>query len=354
MKTDFFVQRPQSGESQTLLAAISGQNNQVPKCKHFRVAAAYATVSGVRSILSLFDDERPEKSSWLIGLDDAISQPGALQLISELKGASLRLVSYTNIDARFHPKVFQFRFLDQKENFSIVGSANLTRAALTRNGEAVIIAESQSAADDVSFETFWLELWSQGKIATNERLEEYAALYKKAKPIRIALERTITSIPKTSPAPILSSDSAEVDPTIANTCWIECGFITAMGRELEFKAEQGMFFGLSPTGGPPKAFQFKVSSGKAIPLRMKYQGNHMWRLQMNNEVPEVRSGLRPYLPGGGLGRSPYVAVFSRTPSPDTFTLRFLKLGSSKFKRLLAQSMKSGTLGRTSARQYGWL
>ena len=47
-------------------------------------------------------------------------------------------------------------------------------------------------------------------------------------------------------------------------------------------------------------------------MNFKYQeGNAMWRLQMRNEVPEVRRGLRP-LVDGTLGRSHYVAIFERT------------------------------------------
>lgn len=155
-------------------------------------------------------------------------------------------------------------------------------------------------------------------------------------------------------AEVLASDIAQLDPSLAKTCWIEGGYITAMGRELEFKAEQGLFFGLSSSGvDSPQTFNFRLASGAEMPLRMKYQGNHMWRLQLNSKIPEVQRGLRPRQADGSLGRSPYVAVFRKTSRRNTFELEFIKLESKGFKELLLQSTSTGTVGHTSARQYGW-
>ncbi len=86
---------------------------------------------------------------------------------------------------------------------------------------------------------------------------------------------------------------------------------------------------------------------------MKYQGNHMWRLQMNNTVPEVQKGLRPRLANGRLGRSKLVAIFKRTHEDKTFDIRFIKINSLKFKKIIKSSLKFGTQGQTSARKYGW-
>ena len=124
-----------------------------------------------------------------------------------------------------------------------------------------------------------------------------------------------------------------------------------MGRELEPKAEQGLFFGLSPSGGDSKTITIQTSHGSRVDLRLKYQRNHMWRLQMNNAVPEVQTGLRPVKGDGRLGRSPYVAVFKRRHGITT--LRFIELRGKKFAALRARTYKSGTLGKTTAREYGW-
>jgi hypothetical protein len=85
----------------------------------------------------------------------------------------------------------------------------------------------------------------------------------------------------------------------------------------------------------------------------------MWRLQMNNDVPEVRTGLRPRLADGSLGRSTKVAVIRHRKAPGEFTLRFVELASAEFRNLKKESATLGTLGRTrakkedGARWYGW-
>jgi len=164
-------------------------------------------------------------------------------------------------------------------------------------------------------------------------------------------------LPKASAELVIERDSTELDPSRAITCWIECGAITAMGRELELKAEQGLFFGLNPSASDEAFFKFRVSNGSMARLRMKYQGNHMWRLQMNNEVPEVRAGLRPRLPTGKLGRSEYVAVITRMAERGTYDLAFLHLDSQDFAELQTRSQELGTVGHTTAtssgRMYGW-
>lgn len=78
----------------------------------------------------------------------------------------------------------------------------------------------------------------------------------------------------------------------------------------------------------------------------------MWRLQMNNEVPEVARGLRPRdKRTGKLGRSPYVAVFDRGDDRRTYFLRFIRDDSAEYSELRRRSVKSS--GRTSSRRYGW-
>ena len=96
-----------------------------------------------------------------------------------------------------------------------------------------------------------------------------------------------------------------------------------------------------------------MSSGLIVQLRMKYQENHMWRLQLTKEIPEVAVGLRPLLADGKLGRSPYVAVFDRMPQKNTYKMFFVRLNSPAFKKIRSDSKAYGTSGKTSARQYGW-
>ncbi|MFG0305764.1 MAG: phospholipase D-like domain-containing protein [Phycisphaerales bacterium JB040] len=319
------------------------------------VAMAYVTVAGVREALSFLPDT-PEQSRWVFGLDDGVTQPGAIDLCTSWAHASVRVAALADTNRRFHPKVLYLHTQTPAEAFMMIGSANLTKRALCGNAESVVVLRAENAEDRRELDRLWNEAWGLGHAATDRELEDYRAEYEAASRSRRRLRRRRGN----TPAPtsrrttvVLESDAAEIDPSQADTCWIECGNVTAMGRELEFKAEQGLFFGLDPHGEPPRTLQFIVSDGTQIDLRLKYQENHMWRLQLTREVPEVLRGLRPRNADGSLGRSPWVAVFERTDIRTTFIIRFVRLNSREHLRLRRLSHEHGTCGSTTAREYGW-
>ncbi len=350
MKINFLVQTPKSPVA-TTLGHLLQEKARSGKYEEALISVAYMTIAGVRSLLSGFSPLPPPRTKWLIGLDDFVTQPGALDVIFAIPGAEVRVISYSSLGVRFHPKVYILQKQSApKIGFTIVGSANLTAQALAGNGEASAIFQYENAADFLQVREMWDALWSQGHKPTTKELVAYKAKYdliQKSRPKQIKTKRASAGIV------ILASDDAELDPGAARLCWIECGHITAMGREIELKAEQGIFFGLNPTGEQPKHFAFVVSSGISVQLRMKFQGNHMWRLQLTRDVPEVASGLRPVLPDGSLGRSPYAAIIERTHKHDVFKLRFIDLNSIEFKKIVKKSIELGTYGKTTARQYGW-
>ncbi len=323
-----------------------------------RVAVAYATVAGLRQLLGTLPGASASESWWLIGLDDGYTQPGVIEYLSNQPNTHLRVASHVETGFRFHPKVYAFGDSTKRPiSLAVVGSANMTASALCGNGEAVSVLEAQGIQDRQILGLMWSELWGQGRALKPNELAEYKLKHEAVAKAQAKLAAQIlASRSKLKRAEVLTSDIAQLDPTLAKTCWIEGGNITLMGKELEFKAEQALFFGLSPTGGDsPKTFRFRVTSGQTVPMRMKFfTDNRMWRLQLKEEVPEVAVGLRPRDPSTGkLGRSPYVAVFKKTKSKDTFDLSFVTLGTPEFSRLRAQSQRTGTLGHTTAREYGW-
>lgn len=356
MKVSYLIQKAKAPSSGTIKSALEARLQAQPH-DSVSVAMAYVSVAGVRILLNAFSGRPISQSQWLVGLDDAVSQPGALDLLKTLGGAQVRVASLAHASIRFHPKVCRFQYSSGRgKELLMVGSANLTSSALAGNAEAVVFIEGQNRADKDQFSRIWADLWSQGHEPTTEELASYKERYEAAKAAREQSRGTPAIRERRARAktePILASDGAELDPSRAKTCWIECGSVTAMGRELEFKAEQGLFFGLQPAGGDPKTFRFGASNGSIVSLRMKYQQNQMWRLQMNNDVPEVRRGLRPTGPDGKLGRSDQVAVFTRTDDQDLFDIRFIKLRSRRFSALKKRSSRLGTVGHTTARCYGW-
>jgi len=355
MKYEFLTQSPGISEDETIGYRISNIISE-SGCNRIFVAAAYATVAGVRNILwSMEKSDVNFKSKWLLGIDDYFTQPGALSLCKNLRDSELRVASFANVGSKFHPKLILFSSSNSdNRNALLLGSSNMTVSGLERNAEACIINYSDSPTDGRALLGIWKYFWRLGKKLTEKALVSYTLEYKKrVKKLRkYGLVEDDGEETKAGQKEILNKDEAEIDPTHASICWIEVGKNTALGRELEFKAEQALFFGLSPHGGEPEFRNFEVSDGSKIPLRLKYQQNAMWRLQMNSNVPEVARGLRPTLRGGKLGRSPYVTVFERT-NKGTFKLRFIKKKSSSFKRLCLKSKEAHTLGQTLARMYGW-
>lgn len=347
------IQHPQTLPADTIGASLKSRLHRLP-CHSTHAAVAYATVSGARSLLDALPPGGRRTSQWLLGLDDCLTQPGAIEMPIRLPHAEVRVATLAAISSRFHPKVFHFRSVAGPDLF-VIGSANLTGKALAGNSEAVVFLEAESTQDKGLLREVWSKLWAQGHKPTARELADYARRYEEVRRLRERAQRVArkAASPPRRRKEILAGDEAELDPAQATTCWIECGFVTAMGRELELKAEQGLFFGLAPTGGRGETFRFLASDGTVTDLRMKYQENHMWRLQMNNTVPEVRQGLRPRKRDGTLGRSPYVAVVTRTSEADLFGLRFVHLQSKAFRRLESKSRRLRTLGHTSARSYGW-
>ena len=314
MKTCFLIQSPNGARQDSLQAAVAACVD-AGEFDCARIAVAYATISGARSLLAAFDNCGLQESQWLLGLDDSLTQPGAIKLLRSLPHSTVRIASFEASRRRFHPKFYAFARAGKPRVLStMIGSANLTAAAFHGNGESAVLLDCTSRQDRDAVNAAWDRLWAQGRKPTAEALRAYAKMYKR----RRGLHRKLDELANPKPPPdaavtVLASDEADVDPSVATTCWIECGNVTAMGRELEFKGEQGLFFGLDPRGGEPRVITFRTSDRSKVDLRMKYQGNHMWRLQMNNDVPEVRAGLRPMGKDGKLGRSPYVAVFERIP-----------------------------------------
>jgi len=356
VKVELWTQHPKLAVS----ASIGGRLSQYLPAKGtltLRVAVAYATVAGLRQLLGGLPGAAPQESWWLIGLDDGYTQPGVLDYLSTQPNTHLRVASNVEAGFRFHPKVYAFGDNNKRPiNLAVVGSANMTASALCGNGEAVSVLEAQSIQDRETLSLMWSELWSQGRSLKPNEIAEYRLRHEAIAKAQAKMVAEILVAPsKQARAEVLKSDVAQLDPALAQTCWIEGGNITLMGKELEFKAEQALFFGLTPTGGDsPKTLRFRVSDGQVVEMTMNYwKQNSMWRLLLRNEVPEVGRGLRPRDARGKLGRSPYVAVFQKTHRPDEFRLSFITVGSTEFSNLKTQSASKGTLGHTSAREYGW-
>lgn len=107
------------------------------------VAVAYATAQGCRMLTEDFRESIPNwnqlEKRWLISFDFGITEPGALNHLSELPNSEVRVPNALRViqqrlrpSVRFHPKLYLF---DGVGHSLFSGSANLTPSGLVRNQE---------------------------------------------------------------------------------------------------------------------------------------------------------------------------------------------------------------------------
>lgn len=306
------------------------------------VAVAYASVAGVRTFLNALSDiDALTRSYWLLGLDDCITPPSVLELVADIPGAFVRVAGERVNKQRFHPKVIWLSTRSAPSTAAlVVGSANLTLGGLRENVETVVASQAINQVEARRYKKLWQELWLIGRVPDNKLLSAYRSDFDSLQRGRI----------NKRPLPgneVLASDFASIDPSRAKVCWIEVGNITGFQSEqLEIKGEQALFFGLPIVGSVPIEVAVGLTSGKQVNIPVRYYGNAMWRFNLPAIIPEVSKGLRP-----GGRRSPYVAIFDR--SSGVLRLSFITVTGRDFKRLRKISMQAGTLGSTSAREYGW-
>ncbi len=362
MKSELKAQLPNS--EKTSVSVVLKDFGAQHEWNDLRIAAAYASVAGLMHLLDILRASKKDSfsSRWLFGLDDYLTQPGVLRTCMSLPDSETRIASLHEQGIRFHPKLLMVSELN-KSTLACVGSTNLTLGGIRDNCEAFAAFTTSRKKDAAALFKSFDDLWDVGEPATDDNVKLYEVEYSKrcrkgprpknrVKPCGSG----VTSDRKKRASAILTTDSPVIDPALAKTCWIEVGNNTGKGHELEFKAEQALFFELSPSGsdGTKQFRTFVPSSGDATILPLRYQQNGMWRLQMNADVPEVAIGLRPRdSKTHRLLRSPFVAVFIRSTSSQTYFLRFIKETSGDYQELRQHSELTGTIGRTSARQYGW-
>lgn len=354
MDVEVANQWPKGPKASQLKALLAGYIT-AGDCNTLDAAAAYVTTEGVNAVLEALNGKNLVKSRWLVGLDDAISQPGAIALIRSLSNASLRVVSFAGQGARFHTKMIHLPSAKKGgRSVLMVGSANISRAAFEKNAEGVSFISSESAFEDKMLVAKFDEVWNLGHVPSDAELKTYDARYHAARKIRKELEK-LTIGKNTTPNLLETPDEIQLDPSLANTCWIECGKITLMGKELELKGIQARFFGLLPSGvhGTISMINLRHKNGSIYNTRFKFDTNSMWRVLFPSAIPEIVSGLRPKDKNGKLGRSPYVAVFRKTKASGLFDLEFLHETDKRYEALKQRSLDEGAIGDTGKRLFGW-
>lgn len=212
----------QGGAKELSLAAAIKRRVRTASFNRIDVAAAYVTLQGVRALEATLGS-KPASSRWVVGLDDAITQPEAIEYLVALAGADLRVAKLSPA-RRFHPKVY--RFLEDGvpgRSLLVVGSGNMTERGLHKNAEGAVLLDAENEGDVKLGLTMFEELWAVGRKLEVGELAAYAERYKKAKQSRKAVEDAGDAPPE-PPA------TAGVAPTIPGDSTKEAVLALAVAR----------------------------------------------------------------------------------------------------------------------------
>ena len=186
----------QGGQKGFTLSAAIKAHTRVTAYDRLDVAVAYATLQGVKALMRILA-RNPAQSRWLIGLDDAVTQPEAIDHLMRTPGAEVRIAKLAP-RRRFHPKVYRLWASGQPEcSLLAIGSGNLTQNGLQDNAEAAVILRSQSEADSALAASTFEELWQLGHTPLADELVAYRQHYETA---------------ATSRAIVVAAGSAPADP----------------------------------------------------------------------------------------------------------------------------------------------
>lgn len=140
---------------------LSYIEDELLRCESFQISVAFVTMGGVTPLLQTLKELEKRKIPGEILTTNYLffSEPVALQKLHELKNITLKMYDVEAADTGFHTKGYIFK---KEELYRIIiGSSNLTGAALTKNKEwntKIVSTEQGETAQEIVKE-FW-ELWN--------------------------------------------------------------------------------------------------------------------------------------------------------------------------------------------------
>ena len=150
---------------------------QMYHCDEFMISVAFITMGGIAPLLQVFKDlERKGVKGKIMTTNYlTFSEPKALRHLAKLTNIELKMYCVDGADPGFHTKGYIFR--DEEIYRILIGSANMTLNALTKNKEwnANIISTDQGEFTRELFTEFNY-LWEQAK-PLKEWIETYTQIY---------------------------------------------------------------------------------------------------------------------------------------------------------------------------------
>lgn len=178
---------------------LSSIEDELLACNQFQISVAFITMSGITPLLQTLRVLEKKNIHREILTTNYLnfSEPKALEKLNRLKNITLKMYDVEAADEGFHTKGYIFK---KEEIYRIIiGSSNITSAALTSNREwntKLVSTEQGEMAQEIVAE--FKELWkSRYALEFDEFYETYSEQYKTIKRQReIAKLDEITSIEK--------------------------------------------------------------------------------------------------------------------------------------------------------------
>lgn len=214
---------------------LSSVEDELLACDRFQISVAFITMSGITPLLQTLKELEKRNIPGEILTTNYLnfSEPRALEKLNSLSNITLKMYDVEAADEGFHTKGFIFR---KDEIYRIIiGSSNITSAALTSNREwnTKLISTKQGQMTKEIIAEF-NELWnSKYALSFDEFYENYKERYKIIKHQReIARQEEITSIERYK----LQPNSMQV------------GFITNLKKILASGEERALLISATGTG----------------------------------------------------------------------------------------------------------
>lgn len=311
-----------------------------PEVTRLRVAVAYANARGVHALQKILAAlPEPVQVDVVVTLDMGITRKAALEaLLHDFDGDGRAIVTPAG-PGTFHAKAFVVD-RDGASQRALVGSANLTDAALTHNHEAVAVVDLTERQTE-AWETWWAELVT----AADELTEELIAGYVERKPPaghreRIADEETETG----EDGSTVTHKDPNIDARDADWLVIDWGGTGEYRVQSEFPKAAAAFF------------RPDLETHRHVTIRhdgQDFEGNEL-AYYPNNGM--VRINLDPDIPVVADGSIKEGASLFRRLASDHYELEVID-AADRAGRLAAAAITGGTdhtvRGDDTWREFGW-
>lgn len=225
---------------------LSYIEDELIECDSFVISVAFVTMGGITPLLLTLKELEKKGISGKILTTNYLnfSEPVELQKLHEIKNITLKMYDVEAADEGFHTKGYIFK---KEEVYRIIiGSSNMTSAALTSNKEwntKIVSTEQGEVAKELisEFEQFWKSKYALDYDVFFENYKERYQIIKKQR--EIAKKEKVPSIEKYK----LQSNDMQV------------GFISNLRKIIAAGEERGLLISATRDGGIIVTSQAKVA-----------------------------------------------------------------------------------------------